>query len=156
MILLSIKPEYAEKILNGEKRYEFRKVLPRRFPLKDMVVVLYASKPISKIVGRFVIKNILSGEPSNIWEKTGAASGIKKKDFEQYFSGRSVAHAIEVEQATRFEYPKKLSSVLDHNRPPQSFCYIKIGDSITHNTTFGTESLNYSFRIADLNNKALI
>lgn len=136
MILLSIKPEYAEKILNGEKRYEFRKVLPRRYPLIERGVFLYASKPISKIVGRFVIKNILSGEPSNIWKKTGTASGIKKEYFDQYFSGRSVAYAIEVKQATRFEHPKELSSVLGHNRPPQSFCYVKMFSNIKYINPF--------------------
>lgn len=153
-MLLSIKLEYAEK------RYEFRKVLPRRCPLKDTIVVLYASSPINKIIGQFLTKDILSGEPFNVWKETRAASGIKKEYFDQYFSGRSIAHAIEVKQATRFKHPKELSSVLGHNRPPQSFCYIKIIASITPfcpiYTTFGIESFNFSFRIANLDNKALI
>lgn len=75
-------------------------------------MVLYASKPISKIVGQFVIKNILSRELSNVWKETIAASGIEKEYFDLYFLGRSIAYAIEVKQVTRFKYPKKLYSVL--------------------------------------------
>ena len=46
-VLLSIKPEFAEKILNGAKRYEFRK---QAFAQPVEAVVLYATKPVGKIV----------------------------------------------------------------------------------------------------------
>jgi len=50
-VLLSIKPEYAEKILNGEKKYEFRKVLPKNKSITK--VIIYATMPIGKVIGEF-------------------------------------------------------------------------------------------------------
>lgn len=41
-ILLSIKPEYVEKIIKGEKLFEFRRTVPKR---KVDVVVIYSTFP---------------------------------------------------------------------------------------------------------------
>ena len=42
-ILMSIKPQFVEKIRRGEKKYEFRRVLPRCQEIDTIIV--YASKP---------------------------------------------------------------------------------------------------------------
>ena len=55
-VILSIKPEFVEKIFSGEKQYEYRKVL---FKQKVDTVYIYASRPISKIVGEFKIAEII-------------------------------------------------------------------------------------------------
>jgi len=50
-VLLSIKPKYANQILNGNKRYEFRKSV---FNHRDLeMVYIYSSSPIKRIVGAF-------------------------------------------------------------------------------------------------------
>ena len=82
-ILLSIKPEYAEKILNGEKHFEFRKKLPKNIAITK--VVIYATKPIGKIIGEFEINRFLSTTPNELWKLTKDHSGIAKKFFDQYF-----------------------------------------------------------------------
>ena len=56
-VLLSIKPEYAEKIFNGEKRFEYRRVIFKRKGITTVVV--YVTAPISRIMGEFQINNIL-------------------------------------------------------------------------------------------------
>ncbi len=74
-VLLSIKPEYAEKIFSGEKKYEFRKIgFKNRF---IRTVVVYATMPVGKIIGEFGIKQILKDNPEQIWQKTKKYSGIK-------------------------------------------------------------------------------
>ena len=55
-VILSIKPEFVEKIFSGEKQYEYRKIL---FKQKADTVYIYASRPISKIIGEFKIDEIL-------------------------------------------------------------------------------------------------
>jgi predicted transcriptional regulator len=122
-VLLSIKPEFAEKILSGGKIYEFRKVLPRAAGVKT--IVIYATKPVGKVVGEFEIEMILTGSPSSIWRTAGKFGGITKEFFCSYFSGRTIAHAIKVKGARRYRTPKDLSSVLPNGIAPQSFCYIK-------------------------------
>lgn len=42
-ILMSIQTRYAEKIFRGEKRWEFRKSLPRHSKDDELTVVVYSS-----------------------------------------------------------------------------------------------------------------
>jgi len=121
-ILLSIKPEFAEKILNGEKRYEFRKSVPKTSKVDK--VVLYATMPVGKVIGEFTIDDILFDHPESIWNETRNFAGISKIFFSEYFKGRNIAYAIKVKDALRYEQPKELSEVSGSNQPPQSFCYI--------------------------------
>ena len=63
--LLSIKPEFIEKIFSGEKQVEFRKSC---FKEDVQTVVVYATMPVGKIVGEFEIETILSDSPEELWE----------------------------------------------------------------------------------------
>ena len=56
-VLLSIKPEFVERIFDGSKKYEYRKMLFKRNDIN--VVVIYASAPVKRVVGEFRIKDIL-------------------------------------------------------------------------------------------------
>jgi len=86
-VLLSIKPEYAEKILNGTKRFEYRKSAPRNEAVRT--VVIYATMPVGKVVGEFEVAGVLRESPDALWKQTKTASGITRKFFDEYFSGRS-------------------------------------------------------------------
>lgn len=44
---MSIKPQFVEKIRRGEKKFEFRRILPKREDIGRIVV--YASKPVGKV-----------------------------------------------------------------------------------------------------------
>ncbi|WP_242164966.1 ASCH domain-containing protein [Lysobacter sp. M15] len=121
-VLLSIKPEYAEKILMGQKHYEFRKVIPRAEGVKT--VVIYATKPVGKVVGEFEIDSVLTEKPARLWSQTSNFSGISRRFFNEYFRGRAKGHAIKVKKATRYETPFELSMILSSGIAPQSFCYL--------------------------------
>lgn len=121
-VLLSIKPEYAEKILTGEKHFEFRKVIPKSAGVKT--IVIYATMPVGKVVGEFDIEHILSESPKALWKLTAEFSGITKQFFNQYFEGRDIAHALKVKEVRRYKRPRALSSVIKNGIPPQSFCYL--------------------------------
>jgi len=121
-VLLSIKPEYAEKILQGIKRYEFRKSLFKNPHVKT--VVLYATLPLGKVVGEFDIETVLSGAPNVIWSETHEYSGISKVFFNAYFHGRETAHAIKVARVRRYEVPLSLNKFIPGGNAPQSYRYI--------------------------------
>lgn len=122
-VLLSIKPEYAEKILQGEKRFEFRKSIFRNSEVKT--VVIYATMPVGKVIGEFDFDEVLSDNPKEIWSLTRKFSGITKKFFNEYFDGRELAHAIKVVAVRRYEIPQNLKEYIPSGSAPQSFCYIK-------------------------------
>ena len=121
-ILLSIKPAYAEKILNEKKLFEFRKTLPKVKEIKT--VVIYATKPIGKIVGEFTVDKILSDTPDKLWINTSAMSGMPKTVFDHYFKGQKKAFAIKIKSPKRYPKPLDLERLLGRKSPPRSFCYL--------------------------------
>ncbi|MBA4056283.1 MAG: hypothetical protein C0490_16330 [Marivirga sp.] len=121
-VLLSIKPEYAEKILLGEKLYEFRKAIFKKPNVKT--VVIYATMPVGKVVGEFDFDEVLSDSPSAIWSETKKHSGISQTFFNSYFNGRKTAHAIKVREVRRYETPLLLSELVPGASAPQSYRYL--------------------------------
>ena len=120
-VLLSIKPKYAELILSGEKKYEFRRAIFKKPSVKK--VVIYASIPISKVIGEFEIEDILSLNLVELWKHTMEHSGIDKDFYDSYFSGKEIGHAIKVKNAKRYSKHKELRE-FNINYAPQSFAYI--------------------------------
>ena len=120
-VLLSIKPEFALKIFNGSKRYEYRRVIFKRGEVTTVVV--YASDPIKKVIGEFEIGEILHEEPQALWAKTGDQAGITKKRFLEYFENRTKGYAINVKEAREYNTPISLDNFMLF-WPPQSFMYL--------------------------------
>lgn len=83
-VLLSIKPEYAEKVLNGTKRFEYRKAVPRNESVRT--VVIYARMPVGKVIGEFEVGGVLCEKPEDLWKRTKepwvsrASSSIRKPE----------------------------------------------------------------------------
>lgn len=119
-VLLSIKPEFAFKIFDGTKRFEFRKVIFKNPDVKTVVV--YASSPVQQVIGEFEIDGIISDSPTDVWEKTKNFSGITKSFFNKYFENREVAHAIKIKEVKRYENPLCLD--VFNVVPPQSYVYL--------------------------------
>lgn len=120
-IILSIKPEFAEKIFNGTKKYEFRRTLYKNKQVK--AVVVYASAPISKIIGEFEIESVLHKELDSLWNDTSEYSGITQTYYRKYFAGKEYGYAIKVKKTKKYKKQyciKEKFGLL----PPQSFAYV--------------------------------
>jgi predicted transcriptional regulator len=121
-VLLSIKPEFAEKIFRGDKKYEFRKLLFKHPDIKKIYV--YASSPVQKVIGEFSIDQILKAEKKNLWNLTKEGAGISEEYFFKYFTNHTHGFAIKIKKTKRYKRPKCIRN--DFNAfPPQSFLYIK-------------------------------
>lgn len=122
-VLLSIKPQFAEKIFAGTKKYEFRKAIYKNKDIETIVV--YASYPVQKVIGEFKVGKVISKSPKALWSMTKTQSGISEEYFEAYFAERELAFAIHVDET--YEYPEPLCLKKDFNikYPPQSFMYLK-------------------------------
>jgi len=118
---LSVRPHFAEKILSGEKKFEFRRTIFRRPNVT--VALLYASAPIQKVVGEFTISEILHDDLASLWRKTGKHSGISQDLFYRYFQDREHGYALKVYCVKRYRTP-----FCPRERfglcPPQSFAYL--------------------------------
>lgn len=121
-VLLSIKPEYVEKIFTGSKRYEFRRIIFKNKEINKVIV--YASAPVQRVIGEFEIEDILTHDIDELWRRTRKYSGINQEPFFDYFIGREVGHAIKISNARRYRKPLKLHERFSLERPPQSFAYV--------------------------------
>lgn len=124
-VLLSIKPEFAFAIFRGDKKYEFRKVVFKNREVEKIYV--YASAPISRVIGVFYIDDILEMEPTELWSRTRYGAGISEDYFYEYFSGKTRGYALRVEKADLFDQPKELGYLFGIHHPPQSFRYVSSG-----------------------------
>lgn len=123
-VILSIRPTFCQAIFNGSKVYEYRK---RIFKSSDVdKVYIYASKPISKIVGYFTIKRIIDDTPSMLWNMTHEHGGITKKQFLDYFKGHDVAHAIEIDEVVKLDTPINPKEAIKNFTSPQNYMYVDI------------------------------
>ena len=122
-VLLSIKPEFAHKIFEGSKKFEFRKQVFKDTSVKKVIV--YSSSPEQKVIGEFEIETILSDTPNNIWIQTKLYSGISQEFYDEYFKGRDNAYAIKVASTKKYHKEKSLA---DYNvqSAPQSFAYVEV------------------------------
>lgn len=120
-ILLSINPNHVENILNGTKRYEFRKKACKRHVDK---ILIYSTTPIMKVVGEAEVEDVLVDAPEVIWKKTKTKSGIDKNFFDKYYKNRDQAVAYKLKNVIKYRKPKELKDY-GVNSAPQSFQYIE-------------------------------
>lgn len=121
-VILSIKPEFAYKIFEGTKKFEFRRVLFKNKRVKNIVV--YASAPISKVIGEFEIDTIFQQDLTTLWNKTSEFSGITQAYYTDYFEGKKEGFAIKVKNPKMYDSQLCIKESFGLN-PPQSFAYIK-------------------------------
>jgi predicted transcriptional regulator len=118
---MSIHPEYANKILNGTKKVEFRKWMFSNVP---SIVIIYSTSPISRVVGYFFVDGIDASDPLSLWEKYKEAGGIQRKEYNHYFKDAKRGIAIRVGRVHRLLKPVRLEELVGSRRPPQSFRYL--------------------------------
>lgn len=119
-ILLSIHPEFVDKIMTGEKKYEFRKVKTKKKPDK---IIIYSTSPIGKVIGEAEVEDVLINDPKHIWEETKEFSGINKKFYIEYFKNKDVAIAYKLKNIVEYTEPQNIED-FGLKTAPQSFVYL--------------------------------
>jgi predicted transcriptional regulator len=126
-LLMSVKPKYADSIFAGSKRVEIRK----HFSTKHVgqTIAVYATKPISAIVGKATVGGVYSGPPSEIWDIYSSKLGCSKTEFDAYVGSSNKIMAIELENAETYKTAtplREMSAFLQKPlHPPQSFCKLR-------------------------------
>jgi predicted transcriptional regulator len=118
---MSIHPQYADAIMAGTKQVEFRKR-----PLSDDVthVLVYATAPVSTVVGAFTVTGQDTEPPKRLWRRFRKVAGISRDGFFAYFADRPHGVGIRVGDVLTPAVPLSLSEDLGVARPPQSFQYL--------------------------------
>jgi len=121
-IILSIKPKFAKLIFEGKKKYEFRRTIFKNNGVSKVIV--YASSPISKVIGEFEIGDIIEDELNSLWTNTKEYSGISKEYYKNYFEGKKNGYAIKIQKPKKYKNEVCIKEKFGI-RPPQSFAYVK-------------------------------
>lgn len=111
----------AVGVADGVKRVEFRK---RRLAEDIETVWVYATSPVSKVIGRFSVDAIVQGSPQDIWDRYGSVGVIERDAFFDYCGGAATAVAIVVGDALRLSDPIGLDEMNPPPAVPQSFAYL--------------------------------
>lgn len=127
ILLISVKPEYAIKIIKGEKTIELRKCAPKKVGKNDYILI-YVTAPVKEIWGFYKIENIIEEKPNTLWEKFGEKTGITKQEFNDYYRENKSAFGIELQEVKNlFKHSIKLDSLknlIPGFMPPQTYSYI--------------------------------
>lgn len=125
MLVLSLKPRFAEAILSGNKAVELRRVEPRiTVPTRALI---YASTPIRSLVGQCVVYEVLRLPLQELWRRFGTDAALSYREYQDYFTGTDTGVALRLSNPTRLSAPiplSKLQQSVDRFRAPQSFAYL--------------------------------
>ena len=124
-ILVSIRPNFVERILSGEKTVELR----RRFPIKEAeqsLALIYSSSPICAVVGYARIKQVHKLPIRQIWSEYGDAACLSKKELFAYFEGLDQGFAILLGNVWCLKVQWKAADLRNNFGivPPQSYRYL--------------------------------
>jgi len=125
-VVISIRPQYSSKIIEGLKTVELR----RRFPVsapRGTTAYIYSTSPVRAMVGMADIKRVLKMPVDQIWEQFENVAYIEKSDFDKYFEGVENGFALQFENVRPLKKPLPLTELRERFgfEPPQSFLYAK-------------------------------
>lgn len=121
-ILVSLEPRHAKNVFDGLKSVELR----RRSVGVDPgdVMWIYSKRPCAEVLGWTEILGVRAASPSSIWKRFGVRTAVSRSEFFAYFSGRSVAYAIELGKVKALKEPislERLRAAEESFCPPQFF-----------------------------------
>lgn len=121
-LLMSLRPEFAELILQGRKTVEFRRKFSKKY--EGATIVFYITRPVQQFMFTATITQVDHSQKKRLWNMSQQKCGISQVAFDHYFSGIDYGYAIHlsniklVPNQLVLEHAKKVCPQL---RPPQSF-----------------------------------
>ena len=111
VMIISIKPHWADAIARGEKTIELR----RRRPLiiAGQPFIVYSTLPEGRLVALGRITQVVEGTPDELWHATHESTMIGRDDFDAYFGGASAAYGLCLDSSSRLVEQPTLQELRD-------------------------------------------
>ncbi|UOG39546.1 ASCH domain-containing protein [Leptospira noguchii] len=124
VVFLPIKPEFAHKIINGEKKIEFRK----KFSSQEVeTIVIYSSSPEKRVIGYATVDSIVIDTPDSLWKRFYKKGGIDKDRFSTYFNGKETGVGIRIKNVSRLKEAVTPTQLGIQGAIPQNFKFLEKG-----------------------------
>ena len=121
-LLISIHPRFADLILKGEKRIEFRRSWAK-CPVTRLVI--YATSPVMRIVAVTPVTEVLHQSVNKLWEQAKIhGGGLTRRELRDYFNGSPMGYGVCLGEVRKFERPVAPSVLFERFHAPQSFRYL--------------------------------
>ena len=120
---LPIKPIYANRLMAGDKLFEFRR---SAISTELSHIIVYACSPKQRIIGVLEVNSVEADNPQRTWRRTKDNAGIDRLHYDEYFVGTDVAYCIEIDPGNilRFSCEFHPTEIEKDFRIPQSFKYV--------------------------------
>jgi len=118
---MSIKKEYGLNLLESKALWEYRR-RKSRINVGDKII-LYATSPNNELIGEFVVGEVISGSPEELWERTRNDVCYQEDEVTSYLKSGNFPIAFKVNS------PKKYSQAISTSKipsfkPPMSYCKV--------------------------------
>ncbi|TPV93181.1 MAG: hypothetical protein B7733_21690 [Myxococcales bacterium FL481] len=122
LVLLPLRPRFAQAIYRGTKRYELRR---RRMRVRSgSIVWIYESAPVGKVTGSFAVKCVHWGSPAELLSL--CSDDPDQAAYPPYLDGVQLGTALEVADPLRWPRPYALDEICGRpTRAPQSYCFLR-------------------------------
>lgn len=121
-ILLSVKPKFANLIVEGSKLVELRRTIPAQVL---ETIAIYSSSPVQAIVALADVKETIEASPSKLWtiaKENGG--GLTKAELIAYFESKKTGFALMLENVRVYGKPVNPAKIFKPFSAPQSFRYL--------------------------------
>jgi predicted transcriptional regulator len=128
-VLLSLRPRFADALLDGSKTAEIRR-RPVRIA-SGSVGLVYASSPARALIGAVVVGAVDVATPEQLWRRHGPATALERDEYDAYLAGRPIACALIISATTRFRERVELEELRERERSfvaPQSYRFVDEGE----------------------------
>jgi predicted transcriptional regulator len=126
VLLLSVRPTFARRILDGTKTVELRRIRPQAVPGQH--VLIYSSAPTMALLASAMVDRLETRSPGSLWNHVSVAAGVSRAEYEAYFRDADRATAIWLTDVVEFVRPIPLDELRERwpwFRPPQSYCFLR-------------------------------
>lgn len=121
-ILLSVKPRFANLIVEGSKLVELRRTIPAQ---NVGTIAVYSSSPVQMIVALVDVKGIIEASPSKLWEiSKGNGGGLERAELIAYFGSKKTGFALMLDNVRAYGKPVNPVKIFKPFSAPQSFRYL--------------------------------
>lgn len=121
-ILLSVKPKFANLIVEGSKLVELRRTVPAQ---AVGTIAIYSSSPVQSIVALADVKETIEASPSKLWSiAKDNGGGLTRTELMTYFESKKTGFAIMLENVRVYRTPVNPARIFKPFSAPQSFRYL--------------------------------